>query len=74
MSNIAISLARLQAILSASTTLLDSARRVSDAIQRATLQGRDLTEQELDSLAGLDNLEREKLQHAIDESKSGHDA
>lgn len=56
---------RVLVLIQAGTVALESARRVSETIKRARLQNRDLTPEELDSLATADDAAANALDEAI---------
>lgn len=69
MSNIVKALDRLLVLLQAGTVALDSARRVSETIQRARLQERDLTDAEINALASIDDAATTALEQAIAQAR-----
>lgn len=69
--NIDVALTRLLTIINAGSLLLESARRVSGAIQRARTEGRDLSQSELDAFAHADDEATAALEKAIGNARIG---
>ena len=66
MSNLAVAVSAAADILTVVVELTSRLQMVNASIQKARAAGRDLTDEEMDSIRVMDDAARQRLQKAID--------